>query len=86
MYMDKASLEQEKAEAEKKLRQLQNRQKILQNRISDEERHARAHRLIEHGAVLENVFPQIVLMSGEEVKEFLLSLSRTEVKKNGGLN
>ncbi len=83
--MDKESLEQEKAQAEKKLRQLQNRQKILQNRISDAERRARAHRLIEHGAVLENVFPQIVPMNGEEVKEFLLSLSHPEGEKNGGL-
>ncbi len=82
MYMDKTSLEQEKAQAEKKLHQIQNRQKILQNRISDAERRARTHRLIEHGAVLENVFPQIVLMSGEEVKEFLLSLSRTDGEKN----
>ncbi len=81
--MDKASLEQEKAKAEKKLRQIQNRQKILQNRISDAERRAKAHRLIEYGAVLENVFPQIVHMSGEEVRKFLLSLSRPEGEKNG---
>ncbi len=84
--MDKESLEQEKAQAEKKLRQLQNRQKILQNRIADAERRARAHRLIEHGAILENVFPQIVPMSGEEVRKFLLLLSRPEGKKNGGLS
>ncbi len=83
--MDKASLEQEKAEAEKKLRQLLNRQKILQNRISDAERRARAHGLIEHGAVLENVFPQIVPMDSEEVKAFLLSLPRPEGEENGGL-
>ncbi len=82
MYMDKASLEQEKAQAEKKPRQLQNRQKILQNRLSDADRRARTHRLIEHGVVLENVFPQIVPMSGEEVKEFLLSLLRPKGEKN----
>jgi len=82
MYMDRASLEQEKAQAEKKLRQLQNRQKILQNRISDAERRARTHRLIEHGAVLENIFPQIVSMSSEEVKEFLLSLPRPKEEEN----
>jgi hypothetical protein len=54
-----------------KIRQLENRQKILLNRKADAERKARTHRLIEEGAILESVFPEIVLMTGEQVKAFL---------------
>ena len=71
--MDK-SLEEKKVE--KKIGQLQNQQKILLNRKRQEERRARTHRLIERGAILEGVFPAVVEMEGEEVKAFLIALSR----------
>ena len=74
-----AKAEQKKAEQEqvlKKIRQLENRQKILLNRQSDMERRARTRRLIEHGAILESVFPALAMLPGEEVKAFLLTLSR----------
>ena len=74
-----AKAEQKKAEQEqvlKKIRQLENRQKILLNRQSDMERRARTRRLIEHGAILESVFPALVTLPGEEAKAFLLTLSR----------
>lgn len=74
-----AKAEQKKAEQEqvlKKIRQLENRQKILLNRQSDMERRARTRRLIEHGAILESVFPALITLPGEEIKTFLLSLSR----------
>ena len=51
-------------------------QKILLNRQSDMERRARTRRLIEHGAILESVFPTLAALPGEEVKAFLLALSR----------
>ena len=63
-------------EVEKKIVQLQNRQKILLNRKRSEERSARTHRLIGRGAILEAVFPPVVDMEGEEVKAFLIALSR----------
>ena len=63
-------------EVEKKIGQLQNRQKILLNKKRSEEHRARTHRLIERGAILEGVFPAIVAMEGEEVKAFLIALSR----------
>ena len=69
-------LRKEQGKVQEEIRQLENRQKILLNRQSDMERRARTHRLIEHGAVLESVFPSLVGLSGEEVKAFLLSLSR----------
>ena len=67
---------QEEQEVEKKIGQLQNRQKILLNKKRSEEHRARTHRLIERGAILEAVFPAVVSMEGEEVKAFLIALSR----------
>ena len=67
---------QEEQQVEKKIGQLQNRQKILLNRKRNEEHRARTHRLIGRGAILEGVFPAVVNMEGEEVKAFLIALSR----------
>ena len=71
----KESLSQQKAEAEKEIRQLQNRQKILLNRIRGDERRARNHRLIQHGLILEGVFPAAIGADGETIKEFLIEIS-----------
>ena len=72
----RAKLIQQKAKAEKEIYQLQNKQKILLNRLRKEERNARTSRLCRHGAILEGVFPDIVPMDGESVKAFLIALSR----------
>ena len=71
--MDKS---QEEQQVEKKICQLQNRQKILLNRKRSEEHWARTHRLIGRGELLEAVFPAVMEMEGEEVKAFLIALSR----------
>ena len=71
--MDKSP---EKQKVEKKIGQLQNRQTILLNRKRSEEHRARTHRLIGRGAIWEAVFPAVVEMEGEEVKAFLIALSR----------
>ena len=71
--MDKS---QEEQQVEKKIGQLQNQQKILLNRKRREERRERTHRLIGRGAILEAVFPSVTDMDGEEVKAFLIALSR----------
>ncbi len=65
--------QQEKVKTE--IRQLENRQKILLNRKTDAERKARTRRLIEHGAILESIFPATTAMTGEEVKAFLSAIS-----------
>ena len=59
----------------KKIRQLENRQKILENKQRNEERKARTRRLIERGAILEGVFPLAPDLPGVEVKAFLIALS-----------
>ena len=74
--MDKSKLEAEKAHAEKEISQLENRQKILLNRIRKEERNARTSRLCRHGAIWEGVFPAVLDADGEAIKEFLIALSR----------
>ena len=71
----RVTLSQKKAKAEKEIYQLQNKQKILLNRIRQEERNARTSRLCRHGAILEGVFPAIITVDGESVKAFLITLS-----------
>lgn len=72
--LEKMQAKQQKVQNE--IRQLENRQKILLNRQKDAERRARTRRLIEHGAILESIFPALAGLSGEEVKAFLLAVSR----------
>ncbi len=72
----KKSLEAQKAEAKKEISQLENRQKILLNRIRKEERNTRTSRLCRHGAILEGIFPAVLDADGEAVKAFLIALSR----------
>ena len=73
--MDK-SLEVKRDEAKKKAAQYENPVKILLNKQRDAERHARNHRLIVHGAIMEGVFPFTASMDGESLKTFLIALSR----------
>ena len=61
---------------QEKIRQLKNRQKVLLKKQSDTERKARTRRLIERGAILESVFPEVVPMTNEHVKAFLEKLRR----------
>ncbi len=72
----KESLLQQKAKAEKEAAQYENQVKILLNKQRDAERHARNHRLIVHGAIMEGVFPFTASMEGESLKAFLITLSR----------
>lgn len=69
-------LQSDQKKVQKKIQQLENRQKILLNKQRGEERRARTRRLIEHGAILESIFPATVTMTGGEVKALLLALSR----------
>ena len=74
--MDKKEvLLKQRDEAEKEARQYENQVKILLNKQRDAERHARNHRLIVHGAIMEGVFPFTASMEGESLKAFLIALS-----------
>ena len=65
----------EREEVLKEIQQLENRQKILENKQLNEERRVRTRRLIERGAVLEGIFPLAPDLSGAEIKAFLITLS-----------
>lgn len=70
----KTAAELEKAMREKE--QLEHQMTRLLNREKETERKARTRRLIERGAILESIFPEIADLSGEEVKAFLFEKKR----------
>ena len=84
-------LRRELAEAKKKVSQYRNQEKIILNKARDKERRNRTRRLIEHGAILENVFP-VRDMDGGELTALLTEISLLPVvskmleayKKDGG--
>ena len=65
-------------EDEKKLLQAKHRLEESEARNRVRERKARTRRLIQEGAVLEKVFPQIVTVELEKLEEFLHSRMRTD--------
>ena len=65
-------------EVEKKLLQAMHRLEEAEARNRVRERKARTRRLIQEGAVLEKVFPQIVTVELEKLEEFLHSRMRTD--------
>ena len=84
-------LRRELAEAKKKVSQYRNQEKMILNKARDKERRNRTRRLIEHGAILENVFP-VRDMDGGELTALLTEISLLPVvskmleayKKDGG--
>ena len=53
-------------ESKKKIRQYENREKVLRQKLSQEERRTRSHRLIVRGAVFESIVPEAKTMTDEE--------------------
>ena len=58
-------------DGKKKIRQLENREKVLRQKLSKEERRTRSHRLIVRGAVFESIVPEAKTMTDEEAAAFL---------------
>ena len=58
-------------DGKKKIRQLENREKVLRQKLSQEERRTRSHRLIVRGAVFESIVPEAKTMTDEEAAAFL---------------
>ena len=66
-------------DGKKKIRQLENREKVLRQKLSQEERRTRSHRLIVRGAVFESIVPEAKTMTDEEAAAFLrLALTSEE--------
>lgn len=69
-------------DGKKKVRQLENRAKILQQKLSREERRERSHRLIVRGAIFESIVPEAKAMTDEEAAALLrLALTSQPVRE-----
>ena len=58
-------------DGKKKIRQFENREKLLRQKLSQEERRTRSHRLILRGAVFESIVPEAKTMTDDEAAAFL---------------
>ena len=58
-------------DGQKKIRQFENREKLLRQKLSREERRERNHRLIVRGAVFESIVPGAKTMTDEEATVLL---------------
>ena len=58
-------------EGKKKIRQYENREKVLRQKLTQEERRTRSHRLIVRGAVFESIVPEAKNMTDEEATVLL---------------
>ena len=58
-------------DSKKKIQQYENREKVLRQKLSQEERRTRSHRLIVRGAVFESIVPEAKTMTDEETAVFL---------------
>ena len=67
-------LQAEIEDGKKKIRQFENREKMLRQKLSKEERRTRSHRLIVRGAVFESIVPEAKGMTNEKSATFLLLL------------
>ena len=66
---------------QKKIRQYENREKMLRQKLSREERRTRSHRLIVRGAVFESIVPEAKIMTDEEAADLLrLALTSEEAR------
>ena len=68
-------------DSKKKIRQYENREKMLRQKLSQEERRTRSHRLIVRGAVFESIVPEAKTMTDEEAADLLrLALTGEEAR------
>ena len=60
---------------ELKKAQADHRQKIAESREKEKQRKARTHRLVKHGAIFENIFPQTAEMDDGAFAGFVTGLA-----------
>lgn len=66
---------------QKKIRQYENRSKMLDRRLAIEKRKERNHRLCSRGGFIESIVPELITMTDEDAQTFfqLALTSETEV-------
>ena len=79
---NREELQAEIEDGKKKIRQLENREKVLRQKLSKEERRTRSHRLIFRGSVFESIVPEGKDMTDEEAAA-LLRLALTSEPARG---
>ena len=67
----RGELQAEIEDGKKKIQQFENREKMLRQKLSKEERRTRSHRLIIRGAVFESIVPEAKNMTDEEAAALL---------------
>ena len=75
-------LQAEIEDGKKKIRQFENREKMLRQKLSKEERRTRSHRLIVRGAVFESIVPEAKNMTDEEATALLRLALTSEPVRN----
>ena len=68
---NREELQAEIEDGKKKIRQFENREKMLRQKLSVEERKARNHRPCKRGCFMESLVPELIAMPDEEAKAFL---------------
>lgn len=63
---------------QKKIRQYENRNKMLDRKLAIEKRKERNHRLCSRGGYIEGITPELIDMSDEEAKAFLRLILTSE--------
>ena len=78
---NREELQAEIEDGKKKIRQFENREKIIKQKLSVEERKARNHRLCKRGGFMESLVPELIAMPDEDAKAFLrLALTSEEAR------
>ena len=79
---NREELQAEIEDGKKKIRQLENREKIIKQKLSVEERKARNHRLCKRGGFMESLVPELITMPDEEAAALLrLALTSEPVRE-----
>ena len=74
-------LQAEIEDGKKKIRQFENREKMLRQKLSKEERKARNHRLCKRGGFMESLVPELIAMPDEDAQTFFrLALTSEEAR------
>lgn len=62
---------------QKKIRQYENRSKMLDRRLSAEKRKERNHRIFLFGGFMESIVPELKTMTEDEGKDFLYHIAKS---------
>ena len=74
---NREELQAEIEDGKKKIRQYENRSKMLDRRLAIEKRKERNHRLCSRGGFMESIVPELKTMTEDEGKDFLYHIAKS---------